>query len=89
MTTALKPGKAIYRAVPTKVHDARKRGTMIVGIENIGVGLLSLRIKCTKHPKTVTVDALWSILVKAEIKERQLEKARKKKLGKKAGTSSK
>lgn len=89
MATALKPGKALYREVPSTAHDARKTKAMIAGIENIGVGLISIRPKGTRRPKTVTVDALWSILVKAEIREKQLEKARKKKLGKKAGTSSK
>lgn len=89
MTTALKPGKGVFRQVPSAAHDARKTQAMIVGIENIGVGLILIRPKGTRRPKTVTVDALWSILVKAEIREKQLEKARNKKLGKGAGKRSK
>lgn len=88
MATVLKPGKGVYRVVPSKSHDTRKTGCMVAGIEHQGLGLISLRPKGTRHALSITVDALWLLLVKADVRARQLEKARRKK-AKKAGEASK
>lgn len=88
MATALRPGKGVYRVVPSRSHDARKTGCMVAGIEHQGIGVVSLRPKGTRHALSITADALWLILVRADVRAKQLEKARRKK-EKRAGEGSK
>lgn len=74
--TPLPIGKRVRRVVPSAAHDARKSGDMVVAItmEN-GLPEIELRPARTRHALRVGVDALWSMLTKAEATRLATERA--------------
>jgi len=66
MATELKSGAQVTREVPTKCHDARKTGKMMVTIDHTlpNCPRILLRPKGHRKDLSITVDAIYSIIVK-------------------------
>jgi hypothetical protein len=73
------------RAVPSNAHDARKTGTMVACIENVGVGLITVRPAKWRTSLSISVDHLWSMLVKADVLAKKAAKAKARKERAKGG----
>lgn len=84
MPTKLGLFRKTCRAVPSANHDARKTGTMVVCIENVGVGLVTLRPAKWRNSLSISVDHLWSMLVKADVAAKRAAKAKARKGGRRA-----
>ncbi len=68
MTTPLKQGKRLTRAVPSRTHDARRSKRMVVEIDHTGL-LPEIRLRPVgkRTGVSVTVDGCYELLVKASL----------------------
>jgi hypothetical protein len=76
--TRLQLFRRVQRAVPSAAHDARRTQTMVVSIENVGTGLISVRPAKWRNALSITADHLWSMLVKADVLAKRAAKAKKR-----------
>lgn len=67
MATTLTPGKHVTRAAPSRCHDARKSGALVVTLTGISNGaVLELRPKGRRKSVSVMLDSVYDFAVKLE-----------------------
>ena len=69
--TPLSPGKTIWRTVPSKVHDARKKGQLAIGVmlDSGGHAYFVMKVPGTRGFKQLLVDGLWFSACVAEARK--------------------
>ncbi len=67
MSTRLKRGSRITRIVPSKSHDCRRSGELVVTLDNeIGVPVIRMRPLGTRRDVSFPLDAVYAFIVKRE-----------------------
>lgn len=68
--TKLPNGKAVWRQVPSRCHDARKTKAMAVGIvvDDFGHAYIKLRPAKTRKEQYILVDSLHDMIIKSGVR---------------------
>ncbi|MCK6440323.1 MAG: hypothetical protein L6Q38_14300 [Nitrospira sp.] len=77
MATRLRKGCFITRIVPSKAHDCRKNGELVITLDNeLGLPVIRMRPLGTRRDVSYPLDAIYSFLVKqhAEYQRRESRK---------------